>query len=103
MNLICANKLLESLLDLQRVQMLSNVFSVRERSVFMVVSEKTTAAATVRIHDEFCTDPTSGRISHLSQIVSNSYKRRAMATEMAVPAMATNLEKEALVSAENIG
>lgn len=69
----------------------------------MVVSEKTTAAATVRIHDEFCTDPTSGRISHLSQIVSNSYKRRAMATEMAVPAMATNLEKEALVSAENIG
>ena len=69
----------------------------------MVVSEKTTAAATVRIHDEFCTNPTSGRISHLSQIVSNSYKRRAMATEMAVPAMATSLEKEALMRAENIG
>lgn len=69
----------------------------------MVVSERRTTASTIRIHDEFCTNPTSGRISHLSQIVSNSYKRRAMATEMAVPAMATSLEKEALMSAENIG
>ena len=69
----------------------------------MVVSERKTTVSTVRIHDEFCTNPTSGRISHLSQIVSNSYKRRVMATEMAVPAMATNLEKDALASVENIG
>lgn len=69
----------------------------------MVVSERKTTVSTVRIHDEFCTNPTSGRISHLSQIVSNSYKRRVMATEMAVPAMATSLEKDALASVENIG
>lgn len=69
----------------------------------MVVSERKTTVSTVRIHDEFCTNPTSGRISHLSQIVSNSYKRRIMETEMAVPAMATDLEKNALASVENIG
>lgn len=69
----------------------------------MVVSERKTTASTIRIHDEFFTNPTSGRISHLSQIVSDSYKRRAMAPEMAVSAVATSWEKEALVSAENIG
>lgn len=69
----------------------------------MVVSEKRTTVSTIRIHDEFCTKPTSGKISHLSQIVSNSYKRRVMATEMAVPTMATSLGKEALLSAGNIG
>ena len=52
----------------------------------MVVSERKTTASTIRIHDEFFTNPTSGRISHLSQIVSDSYKRRAMAPEMAVSA-----------------
>ena len=69
----------------------------------MVVSEKKTTVSTIRIYDEFCAGPTSGRISHLSQIVSNSYKRRAMAMEMSASTMITGVEKESTVSAENIG
>lgn len=58
-----------------------------ERSDFMIVSETKTAVSTVRIHDEFCVNPTSGRISHLNQIVSNSYKRRTMAAEIQMNSM----------------
>lgn len=69
----------------------------------MVVSERKTMASTIRIHDEFCTNPTSGRLSHLNQIVSGSYKRRAMTMNMTVPTVVTGREKEISVSAENIG
>lgn len=69
----------------------------------MIVSEKKTTVSTIRIHDEFCASPTSGRISHLNQIVSNSYKRRAMTMEMSASAMVVGVEKEPPVTVENIG
>lgn len=54
----------------------------------MIVSERKTEAATVRIHDEFCVSPTSVRISQLDRIVSSSYKRRAMEMGPLPPATA---------------
>lgn len=47
----------------------------------MIAAEIKTNASTVRIHDEFCVSPTQCCISHLNQIVSQSYKRRAVTTE----------------------
>ena len=42
----------------------------------MIADEIKTDSSIVRIHDEFCNIPTQGCISHLNQIVTNSYKRR---------------------------
>lgn len=43
----------------------------------MIASERKTAASTVRIHDEsYASDP-SQCLPRLSEIVSNSYKRRS--------------------------
>ena len=50
----------------------------------MITIEIKTKSSTVRIHDEFCSNPTQGCISHLNQIVSNSYKRRNMAEQSVV-------------------
>ena len=42
----------------------------------MIAAEIKTDVTTVRIHDEFCSSPSQGCISHMNQIVTNSYKRR---------------------------
>ena len=47
----------------------------------MIAAEIKTDVTTVRIHDEFCSSPSQECISHLNQIVSNSYKRRSMVAE----------------------
>lgn len=44
----------------------------------MIAVEINNKAATVRIHDEFCSTPSQGCISRLNQIVTDSYKRRSM-------------------------
>lgn len=43
----------------------------------MIASEQQTAAATVRIHDEFCADDPAPQLPRLNQIVSRAYARRA--------------------------
>lgn len=42
----------------------------------MIAEEIKTDVTTVRIHDEFCSSPSQGCISHMNQIVTNSFKRR---------------------------
>lgn len=42
----------------------------------MVAAEFKTSISTIRVHDEYCEMPVDQRISHLSHIVSASYKRR---------------------------
>ena len=49
----------------------------------MIAAEIKTDVTTVRIHDEFCSSPSQECISHLNQIVSNSYRRRSMVAEAA--------------------
>lgn len=44
----------------------------------MIAAEFKTAVSTVRIHDEYCEIPADHRISHLSHIISASYKRRQL-------------------------
>ena len=47
----------------------------------MIADEIKTDSSIVRIHDEFCSSPSQECMSHLNQIVSNSYKRRNMVTQ----------------------
>ena len=49
----------------------------------MIADEIKTDSSVVRIHDEFCSSPSQAQecISHLNQIVSNSYRRRNMAVQ----------------------
>lgn len=47
----------------------------------MIADEIKTGSSIVRIHDEFCSSPSQEYMSHLNQIVSNSYKRRNMVTQ----------------------
>lgn len=49
----------------------------------MIADEIKSDFSTVRIHDEFCCSPSQGCLSHLNQIVTNSYKRRSAAAEAA--------------------
>ena len=42
----------------------------------MIIAEMQTEAATVRIHDVFFTGVSQGSLEHISQIITNSYKRR---------------------------
>lgn len=42
----------------------------------MIATEIKTDEATIRIHDEYCECISQDSISHLSQIITNSYKRR---------------------------
>ena len=49
----------------------------------MIADEIKTGSSVVRIHDEFCSSPSQECISHLNQIVSNSYRRRSMVAEAA--------------------
>lgn len=44
----------------------------------MVAAEFKSAVSTIRIHDEYCEESPTCYISHLSRIVSNSYKRRQL-------------------------
>lgn len=49
----------------------------------MITTEIKSGGATVRIHDEFMSSaPDQGRMSHLNQIVTDSYKRRIMETQI---------------------
>ena len=50
----------------------------------MIADEIRSNSSIIRIHDEYCSIPNQGCISHINQIVTNSYKRRSTAT--AVPA-----------------
>ncbi len=51
----------------------------------MIATELKSASTTVRIHDDFCkTPPVQTSISQLSQIVTNSYKRRTAANPQPV-------------------
>lgn len=47
----------------------------------MITTEIKTKSSIVRIHDEYCSVPSEGCISHLNQIVTNSYKRRNITEE----------------------
>ena len=47
----------------------------------MVAAEFKNAVSTIRIHDEYCEASPTHYISHLSRIVSNSYKRRQLLDE----------------------
>ena len=47
----------------------------------MIADEIKTDSSIVRIHDEFCSSPSQEYMSHLNQIVSNSYRRRNMAVQ----------------------
>ena len=47
----------------------------------MIADEIKFGSSIVRIHDEFCSSPSQECISHLNQIVTNSYKRRSMVAE----------------------
>ncbi|MCD8086249.1 MAG: hypothetical protein LUF28_08005 [Clostridiales bacterium] len=42
----------------------------------MIIAELQTEAATVRIHDEFFVGAFQENLEHISQIITNSYKRR---------------------------
>ena len=44
----------------------------------MVAAEFKSAVSTIRIHDEYCEEFPAYYISHLSRIISNSYKRRQL-------------------------
>lgn len=50
-----------------------------ERSIDrpMIEAEMKTAAATIRIHDEYCAPDPAQYLPQLAKIVTNSYKRRA--------------------------
>lgn len=50
-----------------------------ERNISMIAAEMKNDVATVRIHDEYYVREPQGYIAQLNQIVTNSYKRRAMA------------------------
>lgn len=47
----------------------------------MITAEINTPTATIRIHDEYFESSTDRCISHLSHIISESYKRRQMQTD----------------------
>lgn len=47
----------------------------------MIAAEFKNTVSTVRIHDEYCESSVDRYISHLGQIVSNSYKRRQLSSE----------------------
>ncbi len=44
----------------------------------MIAAEIQTGEMTVRIHDECCRNVSQGRMAHMSQIVTDSYRRRWM-------------------------
>lgn len=47
----------------------------------MIAAEIQTGELTVRIHDERCHTVSQGRMAHMSQIVTDSYRRRWMEGE----------------------
>ncbi len=47
----------------------------------MVTAEFSNLISTVRIHDEYCETSADHHISHLSRIISASYKRRQLSNQ----------------------
>lgn len=68
---------------------------MQERNPQMIATEFKTPTATIRIHDEYFETASDDCISRLSQIVSESYKRRqAQVVSSEAAAAFRNLSKE---------
>lgn len=63
----------------------------------MIAAELNSTVSTIRIHDEFCDSSIDSHISRLSRIVSESYKRRQLASEAGLtsPSVMAAPEKKA--------
>lgn len=58
----------------------------------MIALELKNSTATVRIHDEYCQTPTERSLEIISDLISESYKRRCIGTECMVPSSGSGFE-----------